>query len=196
MRLSIQILCTVTSLTVCGAILSPSAADEPVAPFDPMVFFDGHTLSRGVVEDRSGAPTEEITTESHASIDAANRLHMEQHLIFRDGKAQNRTWTVWRTGPHRFAANASDMVGTATGETHGRMFHWQWVLARSPGNPLMNVTMEQWMYGLDDGSAMIRTTIGKFGIILAEVTEHFSHPQSEVPPAPPGYGPRAVAPRA
>jgi len=30
------------------------------------------------------------------------------------------------------------------------------------------------MYRLPDDTAMIRTTISKFGIVLAEVTEHFS----------------------
>jgi hypothetical protein len=38
----------------------------------------------------------------------------------------------------------------------------------------MNVTMNQWMYGLEDGSAMIRTTVSKLGVIFAEVTEHFT----------------------
>jgi hypothetical protein len=32
------------------------------------------------------------------------------------------------------------------------------------------------MYRLADGSVMIRTTISKLGIILAEVTEDFTHP--------------------
>jgi hypothetical protein len=52
------------------------------------------------------------------------------------------------------------------------------VLARSPGNSLMDVTMSQWMYRLPDGSIMIRTTISKFGFIVAEVTEQFTHPDN------------------
>jgi hypothetical protein len=160
------------------------------------VFFDGHTRSRGVVEDRSGAPTEEITTDSHASVDANDRLHMAQHLAFQDGTSRERNWTVWRTGPHRFAATASDMIGTASGESSGGTFHWRWVLARSPGNRLTDVTMEQWMYSLDDGSALIRTTVGKFGFILAEVTEHFSHPEAVVPATPPSCAPPVAGPHA
>jgi hypothetical protein len=181
--------CAIASLTACAWSAPPAEENERF--FDPIAFFDGHTLSHGVVEDRSGAPSEEIATDSQASIDANNRLQMVQHLSFQDGTSQQRSWTVWHTGPHRYAATASDMIGTATGESHGRMFHWQWALARSPGNPLMNVTMEQWMYGLDDGSALIRTTVGKFGFILAEVTEHFSHP-----PTPPACVPPAAAPHA
>ena len=40
----------------------------------------------------------------------------------------------------------------------------------------MDVTMNQWMYPMDDGSVMIRTTVSKFGMIVAEVTEQFTHP--------------------
>jgi hypothetical protein len=33
--------------------------------------------------------------------------------------------------------------------------------------------MDQWMYMMDGGAMMNRTTIRKFGIILAEVSEQF-----------------------
>ena len=101
---------------------------------------------------------------------------MVQHLSFQDGTKQERDWVLKATGSDRFEATANDMVGSAIGESVGNIFHWQWVLARSPGNPLTEVTMQQWMYRLDDGSVMIRTTVSKLGIILAEVTEHFAHP--------------------
>jgi hypothetical protein len=67
------------------------------------------------------------------------------------------------------------MVGTAKGEVGRRTFHWQWVLARS-GNAVMDVTMRQWRYHMDDGSVTIRTTVSKLGFIVAEVTEQFTHP--------------------
>nr|WP_294521860.1 DUF3833 family protein [uncultured Rhodopila sp.] len=183
MRLAIRMLCAAASLTACGGT-TLHAPDAATPLFDPIVFFDGHTLSRGVVEDRSGAPTEWIVTDGRASVGTDNRLHLVQHLTYQDGKTMERTWIVWRTGPNRFNATADDMIGTAAGESDGGIFHWRWVLARSPGNPLMNVTMEQWMYGLGDGSALIRTTVSKFGFIVAEVAEQFSHPEAAVPPAP------------
>ncbi len=170
-----RILCAAASLTACGGT-APSAPAAPAGPsFDPIAFFDGHTRSRGVVEDRSGAPTERIATDGHAFIGTDHRLHLVQHLTYEDGKTLERSWTVWRTGPNRYAATANDMVGTAAGEADGGTFHWRWVLARSPGNPLTNVTMEQWMYDGGDGSALIRTTVSTFGFIVAEVTEHFTH---------------------
>jgi hypothetical protein len=146
--------------------------------FDPAAFFLGHTHSWGVIESRSGAPTEWVVTDSHGEEDGTGRLHMVQHLSFQDGSTQQRDWVLWRSGPDRFDGTANDMVGSATGEADGSLFHWQWVLARSPGNRLMDVTMNQWMYRLPDGSAMIRTTVSKFGLIVAEVSEQFTHPDN------------------
>jgi hypothetical protein len=173
-RLCLLTASLVLSLTAgCAEKPALSMPSGDLPPFDPMAFFEGHTHSWGVIESRSGAPTESVVTDSHADIDATNRLHMAQHLAFQDGTMQQRDWVLWRSGPNQFEATANDMVGVAKGETDGRMFHWQWVLARSPGNPLMNVTMNQWMYRMQDGSVTIRSTVSKLGFIVAEVTEQF-----------------------
>jgi hypothetical protein len=44
----------------------------------------------------------------------------------------------------------------------------------SPGDPLKNVTMSQWMYLMPDGTMMNRTVVSKLGITAAEVSEQFS----------------------
>ena len=65
------------------------------------------------------------------------------------------------------------MVGEAQGVAAGRVFHWSWVLALSPGNPLKNITMDQWMYLYDTGAMMNHTTIRKLGVTVAQVSEMF-----------------------
>jgi hypothetical protein len=183
-RPSLLISCVATALIAgCVAVAvvvgHPGTANPPVgsgSAFDPVAFFDGHTHSWGVIERRSGAPSERVETDSDGEKNGSDRLRMVQHLSFQDGTTQQREWTLWRSGPDRFDATANDMVGTAKGEAEGNVFHWRWVLARSPGNSLMDVTMNQWMYRLQDGSVMIRSTVSKFGLIFAEVTEQFTHP--------------------
>lgn len=186
MRLSLLTLCLALGMaSACAQETPRPVLPNTAAAFDPMVFFSGATRSWGVMENRSGAPTQTIVTGSHGDCGGDGRLHMTQRLSFQDGTEQLRVWTLWRTGPNRYEATANDMVGTARGEATDRTFHWQWVLARAPNNPLMNVTMNQWMYRMDDGSVTIRTTIGKFGIILAEVTEQFTRGADDgVPPQP------------
>ena len=100
---------------------------------------------------------------------------MVQHLTLGDGKAQTRDWHMRRIAPHRFEGTANDMVGTAKGEAAGPVFHWRWTLASSPGNPLLNATLDQWMYLMQGGAMVNRTTVSKLGFILTEVTEQFEH---------------------
>jgi Protein of unknown function (DUF3833) len=175
-RVSLPALALAVTLTTGRAQESRAPVSTGSSPvFDPVAFFDGQTRSWGVIESRFGVPTERIMTDGHGHRDGIERLRMVQHLSFQDGTTQERDWTLWRSGPDQFKATANDMVGTAQGETNGRVFHWQWVLARSPGNPLMNVTMQQWMYRMEDGSVTVRTTVTKFGFVVAEVTEQFIH---------------------
>jgi len=176
-RLSL-IACCVAAILVSGCDRQPhsSVSSGIGSAFDPVTFFAGHTHSWGVIENRSGAPREWVVTDSHGEQDGPEKLRMVQHLSFQDGTTQERDWTLWRSGPDAFDATANDMVGSAKGEADGSTFHWQWVWARSPGNSVMDMTMTQWMYRLADGSVMIRTTVSKFGVIVAEVTEQFTHP--------------------
>jgi hypothetical protein len=169
----VLILLSAVSLLI-GSELGSAQRDlggEPL--FDPLTFFTGHVRSWGVMEDRSGAPTGWIVTDCQGQPDGANRLHMTQHLTFQAGPAQDRTWTMSRIDTRHFEATANDMVGSATGDVDGRTFHWRWVLAPAPGERAIAVTMEQWMYRLDDGSVMIRSTVSKLGVILSEVSEVF-----------------------
>ncbi|MBC7801387.1 MAG: DUF3833 family protein [Gemmatimonadaceae bacterium] len=152
----------------------------PVAGFagttpaiDPVRFFTGHVRSWGVLEDRGGQPTQVVVTDCRGEADG-DTLRMTQTLTIGSDAPVTRTWQMRRAGPGRFEATANDMVGTAVGEASGRVFHWTWTLATSPGNDLKNVTMDQWWYLLDDGTMLNRTTIRKAGIILAQVSEHFA----------------------
>jgi hypothetical protein len=169
----------VVALTALALVLSGCHSEVPVAAFanapafDPVQFFTGHTHSWGVEEDRSGAPKGAVTTDCVGTATGSDGLHIVQHLTLPDGTQQTRDWHLQRVAPDRYEGTANDMVGTATGEVHGRSFHWIWTLTTSPGNPLLNVTMDQWMYLMDDGAMVNRTTIRKFGIIVAEVTEQF-----------------------
>ena len=166
---------TLLALAAC----SPPATVERFAgsgpQMDPVRFFSGDVTSWGVIENRSGEPTARITTDCVGRPDSPDGLVMVQRLE-REGHAPTqREWHMRRIVPGRFEATAGDMVGTATGEAGGCAFAWRWTLATVPGNPLLNVSMRQWMYAQDDGSVLIRTTISKLGVILAEVTEQFRH---------------------
>jgi hypothetical protein len=168
---------------VLGAVLAVAGCSKPtkidafkatIPPFDPVVFWTGHTHSWGVVETPGGAPSEIVQTDCIGEPEGADGLNMRQTLTEADGSVTHRDWHLRRTAPGRFEATANDMAGTAQGEAEGRAFHWTWVWQMSPRIPFESVTMSQWMYLMPDGTMMNRTVISKFGVTVAEVSEQFS----------------------
>ena len=157
----------------CSRPLPLSAFAQSGPALDPVRFFEGHVQSWGVLEDRSGQPTSIVTTDCQGVAEGADGLRMTQRLKVGAGQPVVREWRMRRVSPGRFEATANDMAGVAVGEASGRAFHWQWVLSLSPGNPLKDVTMDQWWYLQDDGSLLNRTTVRKLGYIAAEATERF-----------------------
>ena len=167
-------------LLLASIVLASCSTPLPVSRFaqagpalDPVAFFTGHVRSWGVLEDRSGQPTQIVTTDCEGAVDPDGVLRMTQRLHVGGDAATVREWRMRRTGPGRFEATANDMVGVAVGEAAGPAFHWHWTLATQPGNSLKNVVLDQWWYLQADGSMLNRTTIRKLGFIGAEVTEHF-----------------------
>ena len=164
---------------VGAGILFSSCAGLQVAEFaggrpvlDPTQYFSGRTTSSGVIENRGGSPSKRVTTQTSGRwVDGV--LFLEQELEI-GGKKQHRSWRIRKLDSHRFEATANDMVGTARGEAQGNVFHWSFTLALSPGNPLSRIQMSQWMYLQPDGRTLLNhTTIRKFGLVLAQVTEVF-----------------------
>ena len=169
---SFLILCVTISVVGCTSHLPPSAFASTSPAFDPVTFWTGHTKSWGVIENLDAAPTSIIRTTTDSTPEGPNGLHMIQHVIH-NGENTTRDWHFRRTAPGHFEATANDVVGTARGATSGRTLHWTWTLATHQGNPLFNVTMDQWMYLADNGTLMNRTIITKLGVRIAEVSEQF-----------------------
>ena len=165
-------------LAGCSAPLKPAAFSQSGTPFDPLAFFTGHVTSWGVEENRSGQPIAIVTTDCLGTRTGPDSLRMVQVLHVGDAAPQTRIWQLARSGAATFSATADDMAGSTTGTVAGRAFHWRWVLEPSPGNALKNVTMDQWMYRMDDGAVIVRTNISKVGIRLLQVSEQFEHAPS------------------
>ena len=160
------------AMTGCAGVHpSKFAANRPV--FDPADFFTGQTSSTGFMENRRGTPQQTVTTKTLGRW-VGETLQLEQDLAFGDGKTQHRSWQLKRLDAHRFEGRANDVAGTIQGEAYGNVFHWSFILMLKPGNPLTNVRMSQWMQLQPDGRTMINhSTITKFGVVVAQVTEQF-----------------------
>lgn len=172
MRACIAALVALAALSGCSDKL-PVAAFPGPPNFDPVRFFGGAVNSWGVLENRSGEPTEIVTTDGVGEAEGPDGVHFRQTVHVGADAPTVRDWHMRRVAPGEFEGTANDMVGTVHGVGSGRAFHWTWTLALHPGNPLSNVAMDQWWYLQTDGSMLNRTIISKLGVVVAEVTEHF-----------------------
>ena len=166
-----MLLAALLLLSSCSEMTPPDFAGK-TPTFEPEKFFDGHVVTQGVMENRSGDPVGTFTVDNRGRW-TGSELLLEQDIVL-DGKPQHRTWHLRRLDEHRYEATGTDIVGLARGEAYGNTFRLEWTLATDPGNSLKNVSMKQWMYLQPDGRTMLnRTTISKLGVILVELTEWF-----------------------
>ncbi len=153
--------------------MTVSDFDHAQPTFEPMKFFAARTASYGVMENRGGGPMRIVTTKTMGRRERET-LQIEQDIFVSGSKPQHRSWRLRQIDAHRYEATANDIVGAARGEAYGNVFHWSFTLALSQGNPLKNMRFSQWMYLQPDGKTMVNhTTIRKFGIVVAQVTEQF-----------------------
>jgi hypothetical protein len=168
-------------ITGCAGGLKPESFAGAEPRFDPDKFFEGPTRSWGVIESRSGQPKSRFRTEMMGRRDG-NDLVITQDFTFEDGHRQQRVWHVRRIDDHHYDATANDGVGVSHGLAYGNTFRWEYTIGR-PGNPLTHLRFKLWMYLQADGESMInRVTITKFGVVVAETTEHFHRGSGPVPP--------------
>lgn len=180
MRLRLPLLLCAAMFCICvdvvaGRGLSPEHFVASAPRLDPMRYFDGHTHSWGVIENRSGEPSSTFRA-AMLGIRNGDALTITQDFTFDDGRKQQRIWRIRQIDEHRFDATSSDVIGVATGYAYGNTFRWEYTLQLKPGNALTRVHMKHWMYLSDDGDMMInRVIISKLGIIVGETTEYFQH---------------------
>ncbi len=162
------------ALAGCGKPMGPDGFAQSGPLFDPVAFFNGHVTSWGVEETRGGLPSGIVTTDCAGTLNGPDDLSMVQTLHLPGGTTQTRRWHMRRVDAQHYTATANDMAGEADATVSGRALHWRWVLETNPGNGLENVTMDQWMYRMDDGSVMIRTNVTKLGLHLLGISEIFN----------------------
>ena len=162
-----------TAMSGCHSIQTAGFQEgKPV--LDPGEYFRGRTHSWGIVESRSGEPRQILTTKTHGHW-VGDIFHFEQDITFEKGKQQHRSWLIRRMDAHHYIATGTGIVGTAHGEAYGNVFHLEFTLGLSSGNPLLRVHMSQWMYLQPDGRTLVNSdTVTKAGLVVARITEQFT----------------------
>lgn len=155
-------------LSGCNAIdVQDYASSTP--PLDLKQFLNGDLRAYGMLQDRSGRMTRRFTATLQGSWQGETGTLVE-HFSFDDGSEQDRTWTLQHLGAGRYRGSAGDVVGDANGATAGAVFSWQYQLDVPWRDGSIVVNLDDWLYLVDEGHLLNRTTLSKFGFRVGELT--------------------------
>ena len=166
--MKILLLCCALLLAACSGVdVERYAATTP--PLDLRRFLDGELTAYGMLQDRRGRMTRRFVATMQASWSGDTGTLAEQ-FRFDDGELQQRTWTLTHVGNGRYVGTAGDVVGNAAGSTAGAVFQWQYRLQVPWRNDSIEVSLDDWLYLIDERHLINRTRLTKFGFRVGELT--------------------------
>lgn len=131
-------------------------------------FFNGKLTAHGVVLDRSGALTRRFSVDLVGTWQN-DKGKLEEWFVYDDGEKQTRTWYLENLGDGNYKGTANDVVGTAMGTAKGSALYWRYQLVINYQGEPLEVTLDDWMFLINEKRLINRTEIIKFGIKVGEV---------------------------
>jgi hypothetical protein len=131
-------------------------------------FFDGKLSAHGIVLDRNGALTRRFSVDLVGSWQG-NQGKLDEWFVYDDGEKQTRTWYIENLGNGNYKGTANDVVGTAMGTAKGSALYWRYQLVIDYQGEPLEVTLDDWMFLINEKRLINRTDIIKFGFKVGEV---------------------------
>lgn len=148
-------------LVACGsANLENHTSTSPELKLEE--FFSGKLTAYGMVLDRSGNLLRRFEADLVGTWDG-NKGELAEWFRFDDGEKSTRIWYLEKTGENRYQGYADDVIGVAKGRTSGSALYWKYSLEIEVDGSLYNVTLDDWMFLMDDNRLFNTTEMTKFG---------------------------------
>jgi len=148
-------------------------ANEP--KIDIRTYLNGKIKAWGMLEDRSGKVTRRFVVDMEGKWQGNDGV-LEEYFTFDDGEKSKRIWTIKFSDDHNFTATAGDVIGNAKGSQYGNAMRMNYVLdlvVDKEKQTKYKVSLDDWMYLLDDQTLVNKSTIKKFGITFGKLTIFF-----------------------
>jgi len=159
-------------LTGCaGPAIEDYVQEKP--SLDLRNFFQGKVDAWGVFTDRQGKVVKRFTVEMNCSWQGDQGV-LDEDFVYSDGKQEKRIWRMTHLGDGRYQGTAGDVVGTAAGQVRGNTFRWEYTLALPVDGRVLNVSMDDWMYLMNDRVMLNKARMSKWGFHLGDVTLSFT----------------------
>ena len=162
----------IISLMSCTKI-TPKSYQNNTPNLDIRKYLSGNIKAWGTLEDRSGKITRRFTVDMVGTW-KGNEGILQEHFQFDDATKDSRTWKINFTDQNNFIATAGDVVGIAKGEQYGNAMRMSYVLdLKLDSGKNYHVSLDDWMYLIDEKTLINKSTIKKFGITFGKLTIFF-----------------------
>ena len=135
-------------------------------------YFDGKIKAWGIFEDRFGRIRRQFTVQIAGEFDGSI-LTLDENFTYSDGKTEQRIWKIKKVDRNRYEGHADDIVGVASGVSHGNALNWEYTMNLDVGFSTLQVQFDDWMFLQPDGVLLNRARVSKLGIKIGEVTLAF-----------------------
>lgn len=155
-------------LTGCSSVtVEDYAANTP--KLDIRQYLNGKLEAWGVLFDTSGKADLHFHVTMVGSWQG-NVGTLKENFVYSDGRKDERIWTITFTDDTNFTATAHDVEGVAVGSQAGNAANMRYVLnaVRSNGDTI-TLSMDDWLYLVDDKTLVNRTKMRKFGLTVGEL---------------------------
>ncbi|KIP90729.1 DUF3833 domain-containing protein [Pseudomonas fluorescens] len=159
------------SIASCGSVDVARYADQQPA-LSLEHFFSQPVKAWGMFQKRNGEVTKRFEVDL-VSRREGNNLILDERFVYSDGTHQRRIWTLTPEENGRWSGRAGDVVGVAKGQIAGNTFHWRYRLNLPVDDSTYEVSMDDWMYLIDEDTLINRTSMSKWGVEVGQVTVFF-----------------------
>lgn len=163
-------------LTVGVAIMLSSCGGKHIdyyqgtAPkVDIKTYFNGPIKAWGVVQDWRGRVVASFDVDMVGSWEG-DQGKLEEQFRYYNGKTQERTWLITKLDDDRYEGTAGDIIGKASGKQQGNAVNWSYTMDIPVDDTTYRLTLDDWMWQMNDGVLINRSYLKKFGITVAELT--------------------------
>lgn len=161
------------AILVGGLVSCSNISVEQYADRQPKLnlkhYFNGALSAHGIVKSRGGKVTRYFNADIEASWNEDGVGTLNEQFVFDDGELQTRVWTLVPLGDGIFQATAGDVDGTALGQASGNSFFMRYVLEVPYNGRIINVTVDDRMYLVNENVLINESKLSKFGFNVGSV---------------------------
>ena len=164
--LTASIFLLLLALTSCSTSVKDYQNTSP--EFDLENYFTGDLKGWGLVKNWKGEVTERFSVTLNGSWEQ-NKGRLYELFTYADGRTQERIWRLEKLADGVSIGRADDVIGIAQGTQSGFAFNWSYELQIETKDGPINVTLNDWLYQIDNEALVSEAQIKKFGLNVGEV---------------------------